>query len=183
MTPVLTAALLTVAKTWKQPTKCLSIDEWIMKMWCVNTHIHTHTHTHTRGFPTGSVGENPPAMQEPQEMWVWSLGQEDPLQESMATHSSILTWRIPWTEDLVGYSPQSRKKLDMTEVIEHSQIHQTCNYWGQVLLAKATLLEVIRKRIKTRLFSSKLGIISQHHVVLKKKMHVFRENYSLLILL
>ena len=31
-------------------------------------------------------------------MWVWSLGQEDPLEEGMATHSSILAWRIPWTE-------------------------------------------------------------------------------------
>ena len=36
-----------------------------------------------------------PAMQE---TWVQSLGREDPLQESMATHSSILAWRIPWTE-------------------------------------------------------------------------------------
>ena len=39
-----------------------------------------------------------------QEMWVWSLGQEDPLQEEMATCSSILVWRIPWTEE-PGYSP------------------------------------------------------------------------------
>jgi len=33
------------------------------------------------------------------EIWVQSLGQEDPLEESMATHSSILAWRIPWTEE------------------------------------------------------------------------------------
>ena len=39
--------------------------------------------------------KNLPAMQE---MWVQSLGQEDPLEEGMATHSSILAWRIPWTE-------------------------------------------------------------------------------------
>ena len=32
-------------------------------------------------------------------MWVWFLGQEDPLEEAMATHSSILAWRIPWTEE------------------------------------------------------------------------------------
>ena len=43
-----------------------------------------------------------PAMQE---TWVRSLGQEDPLEEEMATHSSILAWRIPWTEEPVG--PQS----------------------------------------------------------------------------
>jgi len=47
------------------------------------------------GFPCGSAGKNPPAMQEQQEMWVQSLGQEDPLAEGMATHSSILAWRIP----------------------------------------------------------------------------------------
>ena len=35
-------------------------------------------------------------------MWVQSLGQEDPLEEEMATHSSILAWRIPWTEALGG---------------------------------------------------------------------------------
>ena len=34
-----------------------------------------------------------------QEMWVWSLGREDALEKEMATHSSILTWEIPWTEE------------------------------------------------------------------------------------
>ena len=43
--------------------------------------------------------KNPSAMQEPQETQVQSLGQEDPLEEAIATHSSILAWRIPWTED------------------------------------------------------------------------------------
>jgi len=37
-------------------------------------------------------------MQELQKMWVQSLGWEDPLEEDMATHSSILAWRIPWTD-------------------------------------------------------------------------------------
>ena len=37
-----------------------------------------------------------------QDTWVWSLGQEDPLEEEMATHSSILAWRIPWTEEPGG---------------------------------------------------------------------------------
>ena len=43
--------------------------------------------------------KNSPAMQETQEMQVWSLGQEDLLEEGMAIHSSILAWRIPWTEE------------------------------------------------------------------------------------
>ena len=41
-------------------------------------------------------------MQESQEMWVRSLSQEDPLEEEMATHSSILAWEIPWTEEPGG---------------------------------------------------------------------------------
>ena len=41
--------------------------------------------------------KNPPAMQEVQEIWVRSLGREDSLEKRMATHSSILTWEIPWT--------------------------------------------------------------------------------------
>ena len=47
------------------------------------------------GFLGGSVVKNPPAIQKPQETWVQSLGREDPLEEAMATHSSILAWRIP----------------------------------------------------------------------------------------
>ena len=55
-----------------------------------------------KGFPGGSVVKNLPAMQETQ---VQYLGGEDPLEEGMATHSSILVWRIPWTEEPGGYGP------------------------------------------------------------------------------
>ena len=51
-----------------------------------------------KSFPHGSV-KNPPAMQE---TWVSSLGWEDPLERGMAAHSSILAWRIPWTEEPDG---------------------------------------------------------------------------------
>ena len=54
------------------------------------------------GFPGGSAVKNPPAMQEMRETQVWSLGGEDFLQEGMATHYSILAWRIPWTEEPGG---------------------------------------------------------------------------------
>jgi len=47
----------------------------------------------------GLAIKNPPAMWETQETGVRSLGQEDPLEEGKATHSSILAWRIPWTEE------------------------------------------------------------------------------------
>ena len=56
-------------------------------------------HISMYGFPNGSVTNNPSAMQETQDMRVQPLGQEDPLEEGMATHSSILSWRIPWTEE------------------------------------------------------------------------------------
>ena len=57
---------------------------------------------HNMGFPGGSAGKNLPAMQELQQTWVRSLGQEDPLEEDMATHSSILAWRSPRTEEPDG---------------------------------------------------------------------------------
>ena len=50
-------------------------------------------------------------MKEMQKTWILSLGQEDPLKEEMKTHSSILAWRIPWTEEPGGYSPWGLKRL------------------------------------------------------------------------
>ena len=48
------------------------------------------------GFPGGSGSKEPVCNDWD---WVWSLGQEDPLEKEMATHSSVLAWRIPWTEE------------------------------------------------------------------------------------
>ena len=65
-------------------------------------------------------------MQEMQETWVWSLGQEDPLEKEMATHSRILAWKIPWTEEPDGLQSMGSQKLDMTEhtqkYLENTQI-------------------------------------------------------------
>ena len=49
------------------------------------------------------------------ETWVGSLGRDDPLEEGMAIHSSILAWEIPWTEDPGGLHPWGCKQSDMTE--------------------------------------------------------------------
>ena len=59
------------------------------------------------------------------ETWVWSLAWEDPLEEGMATHSSILAWRIPMDEDM-GCSSRGHKELDMTERLstQHSHVPQ-----------------------------------------------------------
>ena len=49
-----------------------------------------------------------------QEMWVQSLGKEDPLEKEMATHWSILAWKIPWTEEPGGVESMGSKDWDMT---------------------------------------------------------------------
>ena len=67
--------------------------------------------------------KNLPAMQETQ---VRSLGQEDPLEKGMATHSSILVWRIHGQRSLVGYS---RKDLDMTEGLSFSSVVPLSDQW------------------------------------------------------
>ena len=60
--------------------------------------------------------KNLPAMQELQEMQVPSLGREDTLEKGMVTHSSILAWKIPWTEEPGGLQSMGSKELDTTEV-------------------------------------------------------------------
>ena len=74
------------------------------------------------GFPGGSVIKNLPIMQETQESWVQSLGQEDPLQKGMVTHSSILSWRIPWREEPGELQSMGSQESDMTE-----HVHRTRN--------------------------------------------------------
>ena len=61
----------------------------------------------SKGFPGGSVVKNLPAKQETQ---VQSLGGEDPLEEDMATHSRILAWEIPWTEEPGGLQSMGFQK-------------------------------------------------------------------------
>ena len=53
-----------------------------------------------------------------QETWVQPLGQEDPLEEETASHSNILVWEIPWTEEPSGFSPCDRRELS-TERLNH----------------------------------------------------------------
>ena len=56
------------------------------------------------------------------ETWVRSLGQEDPLEKEMATQSSILAWRIPWTEEPDRLRSRGHKESDKTEATEHSHM-------------------------------------------------------------
>ena len=61
-----------------------------------------YKHTYIPGFPSGPEEKNPFAMQG---TWIQSLGLGDPLEEGMTIHSSIISRKIPWTEEMVGYSP------------------------------------------------------------------------------
>ena len=70
-------------------------------------------------------------------MPVRSLGQEDPLEEGMAAYSSILAWRIPWTESLAGYSPRGRKESDTAEGTQHTHMH---------VLLKNSLMSPLQKK-------------------------------------
>ena len=63
------------------------------------------------GFPSGLVLKNLPAVQEMQRTQVQSLGWEAPLEEGMATHSSILAGKIPWTEEPGGLQSKGLQRV------------------------------------------------------------------------
>ena len=69
-------------------------------------------------FPGASVVKNSPAQQE---MWVLSLGQEDALKEEVATHSSLLVWDIPWTEEPGGLQSVGPQRVNTTQRLNHRQ--------------------------------------------------------------
>ena len=73
---------------------------------------------HTSHFPGGSDSKNPPAIQE---TIVQSLGWEDPLEEGMVTHSSILVWRIPRTEEPGGLQSMGSQRVRHDWVTKHTQ--------------------------------------------------------------
>ena len=61
-------------------------------------------------------------------MWVQSLHQEDPLEKQMATHSSILAWEIPWTEEPGGLQSQGHTESDMTERLNNNYMGEKYQY-------------------------------------------------------
>ena len=76
-------------------------------MWCLTVVLTSSFRMTCEGFPAGSVVKSLPAMQE---TWVPSLGWEDPLEKEMATHSSLLAWEIPCTEESGGLQPVGLQK-------------------------------------------------------------------------
>ena len=62
-------------------------------------------------FPGGAVMKNPPPVHKMQETWVQSLGQEELLEKKMTTYSSILAWKIPWTEEPGGLQSMGLQRV------------------------------------------------------------------------
>ena len=75
--------------------------------------------------------------------WVLSLGQEDPLEKEMATHSSIIAWRISWTEELCGLQSTGRKELDTTERLHFHFWKET---WESLLISIVTTAGIHQRR-------------------------------------
>ena len=87
---------------------------WVAQSWAWLKWLSSSSRD-PKGFPGGTNGKEP-TCQCRRLKPVWSLGWEDPLEESMATHSSILAWKIPWTEEPGRLQSTGNKGLDTIEV-------------------------------------------------------------------
>ena len=91
-------------------------------------------------------------MKEMPETWVWSLGWEDPLEEEMATHSSILAWRTSWTEEPAGFSEPVGTQLSTQEHIHIGSYSRRSSFvrivywsiqewWGIMLTSYSSMVQ------------------------------------------
>ena len=80
-------------------------------------------YVHMLGFPGGASGPGTPANAEDKEIRVRSPGREDPLEKGMTTHSSILAWRISWTEEPGGLQSMGSQRVETTEATLHACIY------------------------------------------------------------
>ena len=108
-------------------------------IWYLNFKLRDLIGAHVwEGFPSGSAVKSPPVMQKTEETWAWSLGREDPLEEEVATHSSILAWRIPRTEEPGGLQTTGSQRVrhdwsDQAHAHTHVclRIVICCSIWDQ----------------------------------------------------
>ena len=104
-----------------------SCNLWDCKKLDTTECVHTHTPLRNEYISSlvAQMIKNPTAMQE---TWVQSLGQEDPLEKGMATHSGILAWRIPWTEEPSGLQTMGSQRVRHDWMTEQQQ-----QYWFIIL--------------------------------------------------
>ena len=105
---------------------------YISNVLVINIHYHG-------GSQMAQEVKNPPAMQESQELQVWSLGQKDPLEEEMATHSSILAWKIPQIEEPGRLQSMGSQRVRHDLVTEHTH----SNYFSRLLHASVVPCPVL----------------------------------------
>ena len=87
-----------------------NLDHWILKQCKKSTQCSNWRWESSPSSPVSMV-KYPPATQEMHKTWIWSLGQKDPLEKEMATHSSIHAWRIPWTEESRGLQSMKSQRV------------------------------------------------------------------------
>ena len=96
--------------------------------------VKTIRYPPSMGFPGGSVAKDPPAMQEMHGMQVQLLGQENTLEEGMATHFNILAWRIPWAKEPGGQPSIGSQRLghDLSDwACTHACSKHRAGYWEE----------------------------------------------------
>ena len=117
------------------------------------------------GFPCGSAVKNLPSMLESR---VRSLGWEDPLEKEMTTHSNVLTWEIPWTEELGGLQPMESQRVKhdwATNAYTHEMIIDT-HSWGP--------------QRKSRIASQPPHMEAQLPTCASKQLRTFNQTHSLI---
>ena len=109
-------------------------------------HIGFYQTYHHIDFPGGSVVKNLPAMQETR---VGSLGQEVLLEKEAATHSSILAWEIPWTEEPGGLQSMGSQESDMTQRLNHyhHDMERTYDFKQKILKVITPAASLIDERL------------------------------------
>ena len=79
------------------------------------------------------------------ETWVQSLGQEDPLEKGMATHSSILAWRIPWIQEPGRLQSLGSQRVRMTERLTHTHTHTRAHARNTLMVSYALVKQITDK--------------------------------------
>ena len=119
--------------------------DWGYVFWRKTTEIKYHFH-HIRASQVAQKQRIRLPLQRLKEMQVWSLGQAGPLDEEMVAHSSVLAWKIPWTEEPGGLQPmglQSVREDWATECVwVHAFVHtHTPSYQGFILSTRLTMVD------------------------------------------
>ena len=86
------------------------------------------------------------AMQETRELHIWSLGQEDTLEQGMATHSSIVAWKIPWTEEPGGLQSMELQRVGHDWARTHTSVYLPVQ-WLRTKKLNVTVLKITQFQI------------------------------------